>query len=234
MLITGAGSGIGSEIAKMFTEAGAHVGFHFRFSSNNIGIGGYIVPFRGDLLDKEFRQNLLRQFLGTFDGIDILINNAGGCLEYKHYSELNEKEWDRMFELHVKVPFFLSRDAMNFMIQQNWGRIIFISTAAIRFGGINNMHYTASKAAMDSMMKAFARDGAPNNVLVNSIRPGLIDTPMRFKTDGYNEERWQARSKLIPLGHVGKPKDVAGMVLHLCSEYGDYITGETFRIAGGE
>ena len=231
VLITGAGSGIGARMAEMFAKADAKVGLHFR---NNFSAVASVTTFQGDLLDRKVRENLVRDFMNAFGGIDILINNAGACPEYKHFSDLSEDEWDRMLELHVKVPFVLSKDAFAFMKEQNWGRIIFISTASIKFGGVNNMHYYTSKAAMDAMMKGFAHDGAKHNILVNSVRPGLIDTPMRTKTTNYDEKRWGARSKLIPLGHPGEPEDVAAMALYLASDYGNFITNATFDVAGGE
>lgn len=227
VLVTGAGSGIGLEIAEQFSKEGSVVGFHRKSE-------GFGCPFTGDLLRREVRENLIDNFVEAFGGIDILVNNAGACPEYKHYSELTEEECDRMFTLHWKAPFTLAREAMKYMKKQNWGRIIFISTGAIKFGGVNNMHYYSSKAAMDAMMRGFARDGATHDVLVNSIQPGVIDTPMKFKTEGYDEEKWQARAKLIPLGHPGEPEDIARMVLFLCSRGGDFITGEIIRIAGGE
>lgn len=241
VLITGAGSGIGAEMAKMFAKAEAKIGFHFRSSSNavtrvqnDVLAQAEVVILKGNLLDRKVRENLVRDFVSTFGGIDVLINNAGACPEYKHFSDLSEEEWDQMFELHVKAPFALSKNAFAYMKKQKWGRIIFVSTASIKFGGVNNMHYYASKATMDAMMQGFAREGAKHNILVNSIRPGIIDTPMRTKTIGYERKRWKERLKFIPLGHPGEPRDVAAMALYLASEYGKFVTGEIFSIAGGE
>lgn len=236
VLITGAGSGIGAETAKLFSACGARVLWHFR--KDDSSKRAYFVDPKevvyGDLLESVARKNLIPLAVVKLGGIDILVNNAGACPEYKHFSELSEEEWDRMFELQVKAPFMLSKAAFGHMKAQNWGRIINISTVAIEYGGVNNTHYIACKAAMEVMMKSFARDGAKHNILVNTIRPGRINTPMWTKTPGYGEKKLLEREKLVPLGHAGKPIDIAQMALYLASDYGNFITNATFDVAGGE
>src|SRR3989344_9297219 len=240
ILVTGAGSGIGAAIAKLFIEHGAVVGLHYLKNKEGVleilrgAEAGQAELFQGDLLDKKVRETLTASFIQKFGSIDVLINNAGACHEYKHFSEINESEWDRMFELHAKAPFFLSQDVLTHMKRQKWGRIINISTNAIEYAGAYNMHYYASKAALDAFTKGFAKEGAANNILVNTIRCGVIDTPMRTKIPGYEEERFLKRIDMIPLKNAGKPLDIARLVLFLASECGDFITGEIFKVAGGE
>lgn len=225
VLITGASSGIGEATAKLFLKHGAYVGTHSNSSDTLL---------KGNLLKKEVRENLVASFIEVFGGIDILVNNAGACYEYKHFSEIDEKSWDTMFDLHAKAPFVLSKDAFAHMKEQNWGRIINISTAAVERTGPNNMHYYASKAALDALTRGFAREGAKHNVLVNSIRCGVIDTPMRTKISGYSEEIFQKRVSMIPMGSAGKPIDIARMILFLTGEGGNFITGQIYKISGGE
>lgn len=240
VLVTGASSGIGAAIAKLFLEHGAIVGLHY--SSNKKGaenilnsvVNGRGEVLQGDLLEENSRKQLVPSFVQKFGGIDVLVNNAGGCYEYKHFAEINESEWDRMFDLHAKAPFYLIRSAMPHMEKQKWGRIINISTIATIQAGVNNMHYYASKAAMDACAKGFAKDGVKNNILVNTIRCGPIDTPMKAKTVGYGADKFLARAAMTPLKRAGLPIDVARLVLFLSSECGDYITGEVFNVAGGE
>lgn len=242
VLVTGASSGIGASIAKLFASYGAFVGLHYRKSKlQAMGVlrecknaGGKMEIFQGDLLKSTVRKRLIKSFVDIFGGIDILINNAGGIYKYKHFSEIDEDSWDKTFNLNTKIPFFLSLDAFEYMKKHKWGRIINITTAGVKYVGANSLHYTSSKAALDVLTLGFAREGAKYNILVNSIRCGVIDTPMHTKIDGYSEERFQERINLIPLKRLGKPIDIARMALFLASECGDFITGEVFTVAGGD
>lgn len=242
VLVTGASSGIGASIAKLFASYGAFVGLHYRKSKLQAmgvlrewkNVGGKMEIFQGDLLKSTVRKKLIKSFVEVFGGIDILINNAGGIYNYKHFSEIDENSWDNTFNLNTKAPFFLSVDAFEYMKKQRWGRIINITTTGVKYVGAKSMHYTASKAALDTLTLGFAREGAQYNILVNSIRCGVIDTTMHKRIDGYSEEQFQKRISLIPLKRIGMPIYVARMALFLASECGDFITGEIFTVAGGD
>lgn len=242
VLVTGATSGIGVRIAKMFADCGAYVGLHYRSDEEQAvkilkeikDNSGKAEIFHGDLLDNEVRHSLVESFKRRWGGIDILVNNAGACYGYKHFLELEEEAWDKTIIVNAKSPFFLSREAFRYMKENKWGRIINISTTAVKYGGANSLHYCASKAALDALTIGFAREGAKYNILVNSIRCGVIDTPMRTKIKGYNEEYFTARVDKIPLKRPGRPIDIARMAVFLASECGDFITGEVFPVAGGE
>ena len=242
VLVTGASSGIGASISQLFAEHGAYVGLHFRSHKTRTtqilkkirDKSGTAEIFQGDLLDQKTRNILIRKFAKQWGGIDILINNAGACYEYKHFSELNEKAWDKTVTLNTKVPFFLSRDAFKYMKEKKWGRIINISSVSVKYGGAKSLHYCCSKAALDALTTGFSREGFSHNILVNSIRCGVIDTPMHKNIKGYKEETFKKRIAMIPLKRMGHPIDIARMVLFLASECGDFITGEVFSVAGGE
>lgn len=242
VLVTGSSSGIGAAIAELFAKYGARVGLHYGHSEsaaldvlNTIEQhGGQARVFRGDLIKSSDRRKLVPSFIEAFGGIDVLINSAGVAGDYVHFAELEEETWDRVFAVNVKAPFYLCGDALAHMKQQRWGRIINISTVSIKYAGANSLHYTASKAALEAVTLGISRDGAKHNVLVNSIRCGVIDTPMRTKIAGYNEELFRQRVSLVPVGHAGMPIDIARMALFLTSECGDFITGECFTVAGGD
>jgi len=242
ILITGASSGIGKATAELFSKHGSDIGVHY--NSNMAGaiqvrdkIRAQKVKtelFQGNLLDFKVRATLVEEFVNIFGGIDILINNAGAYFNYKHFSELDERDWDEPFDLYVKSPFTLMRDAFQDMKKRGWGRIVNISTVGIKFGGSHNMNYVCAKAALEAMTTGFAREGTNHNILVNNVRCGLIDTPMRTKIPEYGEERFRAREAMVPLGRAGKPIDVARTIVHLCSNSGDFITGQTIAVSGGE
>lgn len=242
VLVTGASSGIGACVSKLFAEFGSHVGLHYAHSKEQAlkvlreieESSGQARIFQGDLSETSVRQKLVVSFIEAFGGIDILVNNAGVVTDYRHFAELTEEAWDQTFAVNVKAPFCLSRDAFAYMKKQRWGRIINISSVAVKYVGANSLHYTASKAALETLTVGFAREGAKYNVLVNAIRCGVIDTPMHVNVPNYDEDLFRKRVELVPLGHAGSPLDIARMVLFLASEGGDFITGECFVVAGGD
>ena len=242
ILITGASAGIGSAIAEHLAGFGACVGIHYRQNKKGAQdildkikhLPGKAALFEGDLLLESVRNNLISDFIGVFGGIDGLVNNAGGTFGYQHFSVLDEQSWDNAYCLNTKAPFILTRKAFQYMKSHGGGRIINITTVAVKYVGPKSMHYTSSKAALDTLTIGFAREGAKHNILVNSIRCGVIDTPMHTKIDGYKEDDFQKRARLIPLQRLGTPADIARMASFLMSECGDFITGEFFAVAGGD
>lgn len=243
ILITGATGGLGSAMTLLFAEYSTRLGLHYR-NDKDAALklveetrkkGGEAKIFQADLLDFEAVKRLVPEFAEKFDGIDVLINNAGIAGDYKHFSELSEKSWEDIFHLNIKAPFYLTGAAFPYMQKQNWGRVINISSVNVKYGGSGkSMHYVASKAALESITRSFAKEGAPYNILVNAIRCGFINTPMRRNTPGYSEEDMKRRIEKIPLKRMGEPIDIARMALFLASEGGNFITGEVFTVAGGD
>lgn len=240
VLVTGASSGIGACIAELLGSYGTSVGVHYRGGKkgalevidNITKKGGKAALFPGDLLQPSVRANLLKSFTDNFGGIDVLVNNAGGVYGTKHFLELDEESWDNTFALNAKAPFFLAREAFTVMKDQGGGKIINISSISAKYGGSpQTMHYGAAKAALDAITAGLARAGAPFNILVNSVRGGVVDTPFHKKI---GRQSLEERIKLIPLKRAGQPIDIARMVLFLASEAGNYITGEVITIAGGD
>jgi len=144
--------------------------------------------------------------------------------------------WRRTYELNVTAPFFLTRDVFSRMKEAGaGGRIITISTVSARYGGSeNNVHYSSSKAALDGLTISFSRFGASHNILVNSIRCGLVDSGMTTKIEGYSQERYHKRLAMVPMGRAGTPDEVARTALHLLSDGGAFITGQWLEVAGGD
>ncbi len=245
VLITGASGGIGSEIARAFIGHGAFVGLHYsgdekgrsallKLREETAANPDAVKLFPGNLLDSAVRSILVKSFVEAFGGIDILINNAGAMFDYKHFSQWDEEAWNKSFDLNAKAPFHLSAEAFEHM-KKNGGRIINLSSVNVKYGGSGkSLSYVASKAALESLTKGFAREGAPHNILVNAIRCGVIESPMHQKIPGYTEENLKNRIELIPLKRAGKPLDIARMVLFLASQAGNFITGQIFTVSGGD
>lgn len=242
VLVTGAGTGIGAATARMFGAAGAYVGVHYRqardaaeaVASYIRDAGGRAHLIAGDLQKQSVRRTLVSDFVRVYGGVDVLVNNAGACYEYAHFTELDEESWDLTMALNAKTPFFLTREAFLDMKSRGNGRIINISSVSQKYGGARSLHYCASKAALDALTIGFAREGAQHNILVNSIRCGLIDTGMHRLVDGYSDEQFQQRLDKVPLKRAGSPDDIARMALFLAGESGNFITGEVFTVAGGD
>ncbi len=243
ILITGASGGIGSAIARAFALEGCYLGLHcnnhLKETSSLLkevkksGSNGCILC--GDLLERTFRNSLIDLFVAKAGGIDILINCAGAAFSYDDFTSLDEKDWDRTFNLNVKAPFYLSGKAFNEMKSRGGGRIINIGSISVKYGGgRKGLHYASSKGALETMTCGFARAGAPYGILVNTVRCGLISTGMRHRIKGYKEKNYIQRKKLVLLGRSGTPEEVAAAVIFLASSGASYITGETITVAGGD
>ena len=239
VLITGASGGIGSLTALLFAEYGAIVGIHYNKGKNEASklidkvnkMGGNGAAFQADLTN-ESSKSVIPAFIGHFGGLDVLINNAGAVIGTKDILDLNEESWDKTFWLNARTPFFLAQSGFKHMKNKGGGKIINISSISVKYGGSSKtIHYGAAKSALETITVGLAKAGAKHNILVNTVRGGFIDTPMHQKLGRKNPEE---RIKRIPLKRPGKPQDMAGMILYLASETGNFITGETFTVAGGD
>jgi len=154
----------------------------------------------------------------------------------KKVEELTEKEFDDVFNLNVKAPFWLSKNAFRYMKEnKNGGRIINMSSINVKNGGSSkSAYYVASKSALETLSRIFSREGAKDNILVNTIRVGIIDSGMNNNVKNYSKTNFNNRLKYVPMGKAGEPIDIANMVLYLAGEKSKFITGQIFTVSGGE
>jgi NAD(P)-dependent dehydrogenase (short-subunit alcohol dehydrogenase family) len=237
VLITGSSSGIGAEVARKLAEQDYVSGIGLHFHENKEGA----LKVRKDISHHKkrveiFQSNfesgevdLVKRFIDKFGSIDILVNSAG-VVSSVNFEDLTFEEYEKVMNVNSRAAFFVSRDAFVLM-KKKGGKIINISsfTAKLGFGRNRSIQYAASKAALDVLSLGLAKMGAPYNILVNSVSPGMIETRIH---DGRPD--LEERKKLIPLGKLGSTKDVANMVEYLASEKGDFITGQVICISGGE
>ncbi len=237
VLITGACSGIGSEIAVKFAKEGWNILCHYFSSGEKIkelkktiekfNVDCYL--FRVDLSSK----NQVQSFINKLEklNIDSLVNNAGTYVVNRHFSKFKIDDIINIFMVNAFAPMLLTSSIFMRMKESRFGRIVNISSIAAKYGGSSySMHYGCSKLALEGLTKTLAREGAEYNVLVNTVRPGVIDTEFHKKFPKDMEKR----IAMIPLKKMGTPGDIADMVYYLGSNKNNFITNEIITLSGGE
>jgi 3-oxoacyl-[acyl-carrier protein] reductase len=229
VLVTGAGHGIGRAVAERFARAGARVVVNDldqkRASEVAAAAGG--IEIAADVSDKAAVDAMFDRILATFGRLDVLVNNAGNIYAARHFLEGDEKWWDAVLGVNLKGAYLCSQRAAQIMVRQGKGVIISMSSGGATKAHRGNVAYDASKGGIEAMTRAMALDLAPYGIRVNAIVPGLIRT--YEVTDQVAEER----GKVVPMGRLGTPEDVAGPTVFLATEEARYITGACLVVDGG-
>jgi len=243
LMVTGAGSGIGKTIAKMFALEGAFViacdinpAKVKETADEIINEKGKAVYMDFDVSEEYQVKNAVARILEEYGAIDILINSAGIIFLGK-IEDISAKQWDKVLAVNLKGTFLVSKEVIAVMKERQKGCIINITAAAAKTGGMNvGGNYVASKGGISSLTIHLAKQLAPYGIRVNAISPGPIETPMLTGESGggnYSDEMRSNIAKSAPLG-MGYPEDVAYGALFLADEKrARYITGEILDIDGG-
>lgn len=203
--------------------------------------GGTATAISMDCTIEDQVQQVVTQVVTEHGRIDVLDNNVG-IATVGGVTELDPSEWDRVFRINVTGAFLTMRHAIPHMVAAGSGSIINISSVAgLRFSGVPYSAYYSSKAALNHLSRTTALEFAARGVRVNTVLPGLIKTPMVAGVGGlqhaYNsddlEEMWRTRDRQVPMGHMGRPWDVADAALFLASDRSRYITGLDLVVDGG-
>jgi 3-oxoacyl-[acyl-carrier protein] reductase len=235
-VITGAGSGIGREIAVRFSAAGAAVALcdvvkeaADKASTEIAAKGGQARAYGVDVSDFAAVQQLCEQVAADIGSIDILVNNAGITRD-NLLLRMTEAEFDRVIAVNLKGTFNFTKACFRGMMKNRWGRIINIASVIGQMGNAGQANYAAAKAGIVGFTKSTAKELASRNITVNAVAPGYIATAMTEKLDAAAREAYVSA---IPLKRAGMPEDVANVCLFLASELASYITGQVLRVDGG-
>jgi 3-oxoacyl-[acyl-carrier protein] reductase len=236
--ITGGGSWIGKEIAKIFTCEDAKIFIIGRDEKKLIQtakeikeVGGVISYAVADISDEKAVQAVVTHSLSIYGKIDILVQNAG-IYPSVMLDKMTLQDWQQVIDVNLTGTFIVLKSVSEIIKKQKNGRVIFISSiAGDEIGYPGYAHYTASKSGMNGLMRTAALELAIHNITVNSIDPGNIINENMFTV---NKIDMDEMLKSIPLRRIGKPIDIANLALFLASDESGFITGQNFVVDGGE
>lgn len=234
--ITGSGGGIGRGIAVRFAREGALVGVNDidpdRTDATVRGItaaGGKAFGIAVDVSDSGQVEAAFRTIIDNFGRLDILVNNVG-IVRDAFIKKMTDEDWDSVIRVNLRSYFLCSRAAAKIMIEQQYGRIVNISSRSW-LGGIGQANYSAAKGGIVSLTRTLALELAQSGVTVNCIAPGIIDTPM-FRA--MSEKAQNRHLAVQPMKRIGAPADIAYACLNFADEEAAYITGQTLYVCGGK
>jgi 3-oxoacyl-[acyl-carrier protein] reductase len=235
-LVTGAGRGIGREIALRLAQAGANVALcdvdiaTAQSTAHDIeALGRKALAVKADVSNASDITALFAAFFQTFPTLDILVNNAGITRDGL-IVRMKEEDWDLVLAINLKSAFLCCKEAARSMMKARSGKIVNVASVVGINGNPGQVNYSASKAGLIGLTKTLAKEFATRNIQVNAVAPGFIQTAM---TDKLTEADKQKLTSQIPMQRLGSSLDVANAVLFLSSSLSDYITGDVLAIDGG-
>ena len=234
-LVTGEGRGIGKGIALTLAKAGASVVLTdiadtvFQAAKEAEALNAEVLPVKCDVSKYEDALSTQKQVIEKFNKLDILINNAG-IYPQKSFSEMTPQDWSTVVGVNQSGTFYFTKAFIQGMVERRYGKIVNITSISGPVVAFPNLvHYSATKAAISGFTKALALEMAPYGINVNAVAPGPIDV-----SDGKADKAMFVQIlRAIPLGRIGKPKDVSALVAFLVSDEASFITGQTIVVDGG-
>ncbi|MBN2076749.1 MAG: SDR family oxidoreductase [Dehalococcoidales bacterium] len=245
-LITGGAKGMGKAMALKFAREGCDIIICDTDIDNAVKVAGEVqavgrisLAVQADISSSQDVENMVSGAIEKFGKIDILVNNAGraggGSLENS-----TEEDWDKVLAINLKGHFLVTKTVVPYMKKQKSGKIVFISSMGAVHPSISVLSYHSAKAGLIGLTYNLAFELASNNICVNCIVPGPVETPFwdaltRGMSEDEKTEYYTAlASKEVPLGRMGTAEDIAGPALFLVSDLSDYVTGQVLYVAGGQ
>ena len=234
-LVTGASRGIGASIAQQLAREGFIVIGTATSDDGAAKISQALSAFPGcrganlNVTDATAGEALIDAIVKEFGGLQVLVNNAGITRD-QLAMRMKDDDWDAVADTNLRAVFRMSRAVIRPMMKQRYGRIISITSVVGASGNPGQANYAAAKAGVAGMTRALARELGSRGITVNCVAPGFIETDM---TAVLSEEQQKALLGQIPLGHLGKPDDIAHAVAYLASARAGYITGQELHVNGG-
>jgi NAD(P)-dependent dehydrogenase (short-subunit alcohol dehydrogenase family) len=237
-LVTGAGTGIGREIALEFARQGAALALHYSHSDKGaksavaeiLAGGGRAQAFQADLRDIPATQKMAGLAVEFLGGLDILVNNAGITMN-RPFAEVTPEQFDTLYQVNVRGQFFLTQAVLPVFLKRGGGVIINLTSIHALEGFTEHSVYAGTKGAIISYTRQLAIELAPKGIRVNAIAPGAI--PVESHQRAAPGSDTSAIGKLIPCGFPGTPLDIARLAVFLASEKSRYIVGQTIVADGG-
>ncbi len=236
-IVTGSGQGVGQGIANILAREGAKVvlaAINVEKARKAAEIikskGGEALAYGVNVLVMAQVKAMVETTLQTFKGLHILVNNAVAPSVNVPFSQSKEEDWDQDLGVGLKGYLICTRAVINHFLNQNYGRIISISSSAGKVGSPRLAAYSAAKGAIIAFTKALARELAKTGVTVNSVAPGAVNTPMQ---DRLSEEFKAHMRSTIPMGRYADPEEIGETVAFLASDRANYVTGQVWSVDGG-
>ena len=234
-LITGAGRGIGKNIALKLAESGANtILVDMSPEMDDVrkeieGMNRKCLTFQVDVTDFEAIYSMVNNIIEELGEIHILVNNAG-ITQDNLFMRMKPEQWSKVIDVNLNGVFNVTKAVIRSMVKQRYGKIINISSVVGFSGNPGQVNYSSTKSALVGFTKSLAREVGTRGVSVNAVAPGFIDTAM---TQALNESQQEAILQQIPLGRMGDSDDIANAVAFLASKEASYITGTVLHVNGG-
>jgi 3-oxoacyl-[acyl-carrier protein] reductase len=237
-IVTGASKGIGAAIAKSLAASGASVVVNYASSKEGAGkvveaikaAGGKAVAVKGDVSKAADARAVVDEAIKTFGRLDVLVNNAG-VYEMKPLEEITEEHFHKTFDINVLGLLLVSKEAAKHL--GKGGSIVNIGSAVSRLTPPTSAVYTATKGAVDAITGVLSRELGPKGIRVNSVNPGMVETEGAHSAGiiGSSFQDWATSA--TPLGRIGQPQDIAGVVTFLATDDSGWLTGQQLIASGG-
>ena len=237
VLITGGGRGIGAATAERFAGEGAQVVVSDMdlepAESVAKPLGGLAIAC--DVTERSSVDGMVSRVVGELGRLDVLVCCAGIIRDNLLY-KMTDEDWDSVIDTHLKGTFFCARAAQKPMVEQKYGKMVFLSSTSA-LGNRGQTNYSTAKAGLQGMARTLAIELGPFNINVNTVAPGFVETRMTRATAermGVDFEAFKlGAASQIPLGRIGQPEDIASVIAFLCSEDASFVSGQTIYVRGG-